>query len=154
FIPALLLAPAVVERGQLLPELCAALVISWWPGVFLGNVIQQAVKYELSRDYVRTAIAKGVEGRTVLFRHLLPNAVPAFLDSVAPAATALLAGSFAAERVLGLPYFGQLYVLAVLQKQIAVVVVATTAFASVLVVVTLLVEGLRTLIDPRLRERA
>jgi oligopeptide transport system permease protein len=69
-------------------------------------------------------------------------------------ATALLAGSFAAERVLGLPYFGQLYVAAVLQKQVAVVVVATTVFAALLVVVTLAVELVRLLVDPRARETA
>ena len=46
------------------------------------------------------------------------------------------------ERVFGLPYFGQLYVLAVLQKQVAVVVVATTVFASVLVLVGLVRVGL------------
>jgi oligopeptide transport system permease protein len=83
---------------------------------------------------------------------VLPNALPTFLDSIGPVATALLAGSFAAERVLGLPYFGQLYVLAVLQKQVPVVVVATTLFATVLVGVRLSIELLRYLVDPRARE--
>jgi oligopeptide transport system permease protein len=88
----------------------------------------------------------------VLWRHVLPNVLPALLDAVAPVATALLAGSFAAERVFGLPYFGQLYVLAVLQKQVAVVVVATTVFASLLVMVGLVVELLRLWVDPRAQE--
>jgi oligopeptide transport system permease protein len=139
FIPALLLAPAVVERGHLLPELAAALVISVWPGVFLGTLLGDALETELARDYVRTAASKG----------LPPGAL---LDAIGPVATALLAGSFAAERVFGLPYFGQLYVLAVLQKQVAVVVVATTVFASVLVSVGLVVELVRLLVDPRARE--
>lgn len=152
FIPALLLAPEVVERGHLLPELCAALVISVWPGVFLGTLVADALDTELARDYVRTARGKGLSSRAVLWRHVLPNVLPALLDAVAPVATALLAGSFAAERVFGLPYFGQLYVLAVLQKQVAVVVVATTVFASLLVVVSLAVEVLRVLVDPRARE--
>lgn len=152
FIPALLLAPAVVERGHLLPELCAALVISVWPGIFLGTLVADALETELARDYVRTARSKGLSSRAVLWRHVLPNVLPALLDAVGPVATALLAGSFAAERVLGLPYFGQLYVLAVLQKQVAVVVVATTVFASLLVVVGLTVELVRLLVDPRARE--
>lgn len=152
FIPALLLAPAVVERGHLLPELSAALVISVWPGVFLGTLVADALDTELARDYVRTALSKGLSRRAVLWRHVLPNVLPALLDAVGPVATALLAGSFAAERVLGLPYFGQLYVLAVLQKQVAVVVVATTVFASLLVLVGLAVELVRLLVDPRARE--
>jgi len=152
FIPALLLAPAVVERGHLLPELCAALVISVWPGIFLGTLVADALETELARDYVRTALGKGLPARAVLWRHVLPNVLPALLDAVGPVATALLAGSFAAERVFGLPYFGQLYVLAVLQKQVAVVVVATTVFASLLVAVGLGVELVRLWVDPRARE--
>jgi oligopeptide transport system permease protein len=152
FIPALLLAPAVVERGNLLPELSAALVISVWPGIFLGTLIADALETELARDYVRTAASKGLAPGTVLRRHVLPNVWPALLDAIGPVATSLLAGSFAAERVFGLPYFGQLYVLAVLQKQVAVVVVATTVFASLLVVVGLVIEVLRLLVDPRARE--
>ncbi|MBU8898170.1 peptide ABC transporter permease [Corallococcus sp. H22C18031201] len=152
FIPALLLAPAVVERGSLLPELSAALVISVWPGIFLGTLVGDALEAELSRDYVRTARAKGLGAGAVLRRHVLPNVWPALLDAVTPVATALLAGSFAAERVFGLPYFGQLYVLAVLNKQVAVVVVATTTFAGVLVLVSLAVEWMRWWLDPRSRE--
>ncbi|MCP3167617.1 ABC transporter permease subunit [Myxococcus qinghaiensis] len=152
FIPALLLAPAVVERGNMLPELCAALVTSIWPGIFLGTLVGDSLETELSRDYVRTALGKGLAPGTVLRRHVLPNVLPALLDAIGPVATALLAGSFAAERVLGLPYFGQLYVLAVLNKQVAVVVVATTTFASLLVVVSLAVELTRYAVDPRSRE--
>ncbi|MDC0714485.1 ABC transporter permease subunit [Stigmatella sp. ncwal1] len=152
FIPALLLAPTVVERGYLLPELTSALVTSVWPGIFLGTLLADALETELARDYVRTAASKGLAPGVVLRRHVLPNVLPALLDAIGPMATSLLAGSFAAERVLGLPYFGQLYVLAVLQKQVAVVVVATTVFASVLVFVGLVVEAVRLLVDPRARE--
>ncbi|HVE84943.1 MAG TPA: ABC transporter permease subunit [Myxococcales bacterium] len=154
FIPALLLAPAVVERGHLLPELAAALVVSIWPGVLLGTLVAGALRQELDRDYARTAAAKGLPRARVVAAHVLPNVLPALLDSLPPVATALLAGSFAAERVLGLPYFGQLYVAAVLQKQVAVVVVATTVFAALLVVVTLAVELVRLAVDPRAREAA
>ena len=152
FIPALLLAPAAAERGHFVPELAAALVTSVWPGVFLGGLVADALRAELARDYVRTALAKGLSHAQVVRRHVLPNVLPALLDAVGPVATALLAGSFAAERVLGLPYFGQLYVLSVLQRQVAVVVVATTLFAALLVVVGLAVELVRLAVDPRARE--
>ncbi len=151
FIPALLLAPYVAEAGHLLPELSAALVVSVWPGILLGALVSDQLRAELSKDYVRTALAKGLSRRGVLRRHVLPNALPALLDSIGPVATALLAGSFAAERVFGLPYFGQLYVLAVLQKQVGVVVVATTCFAALLATVGLVVELARLLLDPRER---
>ena len=149
FLLALLFAPAVVERGGVLPDVAAALVISVWPGVFLGSLLTDALRSELAKDYVRTARAKGVSARGVFLRHVLPNVMPALLDALAPVATAVLGGSFAAERVLGLPYFGQLYVMAVLQRQVAVVVVATTIFSALLAIVTALIEAIRQVIDPR-----
>lgn len=154
FIPALLFAPYVVERGHLLPELAAALVVSLGPGIYLGTLIAGTVRDERARDYVRTARAKGLSAREILLRHVMPNAVPALLDSLAPVATTILAGSFAAEHVLGLPYFGELYVLAVLEKQVAVVVVATTVFSALLVSVSAALALLRAQVDPRSREVA
>lgn len=153
FIPALLFAPAVVETGHFLPELTAALVVSFWPGVLLGSLMADTLELELAKDYVRTALGKGLPHALAVRRHVLPNVVPVLLDSLGPVATALLAGSFAAENVLGLPYFGQLYVLAVLKKEMAVVVVATTLFATLLALVGLVVELARALVDPRSRER-
>ncbi len=152
FIPALLLAPSVVEAGRFLPELAAAFVLSIWPGIFLGSLMADGLREELRRDYVRTARGKGLSLSGATRRHVLPNVLPILLDALPPVATAVLAGSFAAERVFGLPYFGQLYVIAVLQKQIPIVVVATTIFASLLVVVTLWVELVRWWVDPRSRE--
>jgi oligopeptide transport system permease protein len=151
FVPALLLAPYTAEAGHLLPELSAALVISCWPGIYLGTLLAHAVEVELSSDYVRTALAKGISRAKAFWRHLLPNVLPALLDAIGPVATGLLAGSFAAERVFGLPYFGQLYVLAVLQKQIAVVVVATTCFAALLAAVAIATELIRAIAVPRSR---
>lgn len=154
FLLALLFAPSVVERGHFLPELTAALVLAVWPSAFLSRILAEAARSELAREYVRTARSKGVSNSLLVVRHVAPNLVPPLLDAIGPIATALLAGSFAAERVLGLPYFGQLYVLAVLQRQVAVVVVATTVFASLIVVVSVAVELLRWWSDPRAREAA
>jgi len=153
FIPALLLAPSVVETGHLLPELSAAFVVSLWPGVLLGTLLTDTLRQEVAKDYVRTAMSKGLSREAAVRRHVLPNLWPALLDSLPPLATALLGGSFAAERVFGLPYFGQLYVSAVLQKQLAVVVVATTVFAALLVAVSVAVEAVRLVVDPRARDR-
>ena len=149
FLLALLLAPETAERGVVIPTLAGAAVLAVWPTVFLGRLLARSLKSELAKDYVRAARAKGLTQREVLFRHVLPNLVPVLLDALAPVATALLGGSFAVERVLGLPYFGQLYVMAVLKRQVAVVVVATTVFAALLALVTSAVELGRATVDPR-----
>jgi ABC-type dipeptide/oligopeptide/nickel transport system permease component len=153
FIASLLLAPVAAERGHYVPELAGAFAMSIWPGAFLSLLVSDTVRIELRREYVKTAQGKGLSYWRTWLKHVLPNVIPTLLDSLVPVTTALLAGSFAAERVLGLPYFGQLYVLAVLHRQLGVVVVATTLFATILAAVAIVVESVRTLADPRARDR-
>ena len=100
------------------------------------------------------ARARGLSPRAVLLRHALPNAGRAVLDALPPLATSLLAGSFVVEKLFHLTYFGFLYVDAASHRQLALVVVATTLFASLLVAVSLMTDVLRTLADPRARTLA
>ena len=158
-VPAFVLAIAVVlVTGQCLDpaeawayEPAAALVASLGPGAFLGTLLRDALGTELARPYVTAALARGRGRLGALWRHALPNAALVLLDALPPLATALLAGSFVAEKTFNLPYFGLTYVTAVLNKEILLVVIATTLFATLLVLVSTAVELLRLALDPRAR---
>jgi ABC-type dipeptide/oligopeptide/nickel transport system permease component len=160
-IPAFVLAIAVVlVTGQCLDpaeawanEPAAALVASLGPGAFLGTLLRDALATELGRPYVTAARARGRSRVGALALHALPNALPVLLDALPPLATALLAGSFVAEKTFNLPYFGLTYVTAVLNKEILLVVIATTLFAGLLVLVSAVVELLKLAVDPRARAR-
>jgi oligopeptide transport system permease protein len=152
FIPAMLIAPRVVATSHVLENLAAALVLALWPGIYLGALLADAFRLEMARDYVRTAIAKGLPRSRAIVVHVVPNVVPVLLDALRPVATVLLAGSFAVEKVFGLHHFGELYVRAVIDRQTSVVVVCTTLFTFVLVVVGTLVEIARVYVDPRSRD--
>ena len=151
--PALVLAIAVLAVvGSGLGNVVLVLGVTGW--VTYARIARGETLSLRHREFVEGARALGARDAAILWRHVLPNVLPALLDAVGPVATALLAGSFAAERVFGLPYFGQLYVLAVLQKQVAVVVVTTTTFAAMVAAVGLGVELVRVSVDPRVREGA
>jgi oligopeptide transport system permease protein len=135
-------------------ELVAALVMSVGPAAFVGVVLHDALVAESQKGYFTVARAKGLSRAAALRRHALPNALPALLDAFPPVATALLAGSFVVERLFNVTYLGFLYVEAARQKQLGVVVVTTTLFAALLVLVSLGVELVRLRVDPRARARA
>lgn len=135
-------------------EPIAALVMAIGPGIFLGVILHDALAAELHKPYFLTAIAKGRTRSEAILRHALPNALPALLDAAPPVATAMLAGSFVVEKLFNVTYFGLLYVFAAQQRQVALVVVGTTIFATILVLVTLAVDLLRLLVDPRARAGA
>jgi oligopeptide transport system permease protein len=160
-VPAFVLAIAVVAvTGQCLDpaeawayEPAAALVASLGPGAFVGTLLRDALTTELARPYVTAARARGRSRGGALLVHALPNALRTLLDALPPLATALLAGSFVAEKTFNLPYFGLTYVSAVLNKEILLVVIATTLFACLLVLVSTAVELLKLALDPRERTR-
>ena len=129
-----------------------ALVVGAWPGAFLGTILGDALRAERERPYHAMALAKGRSPIGALLVHALPNALPALLDALPPVATALLTGSFAAEKLFNVTYFGFLYVHAALERQGALVVVATTAFAALLVAVTLVARLARLAVDPKARD--
>jgi len=158
-VPAFVLAIGVVlSTGQCLDpaqawtyEPAAALVASIGPGAFLGTLLRDALTTELARPYVTAARARGRSRLGALVRHALPNALAVVLDALPPLATALLAGSFVAEKTFNLPYFGLTYVSSVLNKEILLVVISTTLFAALLVLVSAGVALLRQALDPRAR---
>jgi oligopeptide transport system permease protein len=140
------------EKARFEPVVAA--VMSVGPGIFLGVVLRDALFAELTRPYVRTARAKGCSPARALIVHALPNALPALLDTVTPVATALLAGSFVAERLFNVTYLGFLYVEAARTRQLGVGVVTTTLFAALLVLVSFSVALIRRWIDPLPRGEA
>jgi oligopeptide transport system permease protein len=128
-----------------------ALVMAVWPGVFMGTVLSGALDREARMGYFATALAKGRRPATVLLLHALPNALPALIDALPPVATTLLAGSFVAEKLFNVKYFGLIYVEAASSGEGEVVIVATTMFAAILVGVSALADLLRVIVDPRER---
>jgi oligopeptide transport system permease protein len=133
-------------------EWLMSLLISLVPGIFLGSILSDALEVETKKQYVIAARARGNSQLRTIIKHALPNAMPALLDALPPVATSLLAGSFIVEKLFHVSYFGLLYIDAVQTRQLALVVVATTLFAALLVLVSLSTDLLRVWLDPRARE--
>jgi peptide/nickel transport system permease protein len=106
---------------------------------------------EMSRDYVRTARAKGLAESTVLFRHVLKNAMIPILTGVVVVIPLLFMGSLLSESFFGIPGLGS-YTIDAIQAQDFAVVRAMVFIGSVLYILGLLLTDLSyTLVDPRIR---
>jgi peptide/nickel transport system permease protein len=106
---------------------------------------------EMSRDYVRTARAKGLAERVVLFRHVLQNAMIPILTGVVVVIPLLFMGSLLAESFFGIPGLGS-YTIDAIQAQDFAVVRAMVFIGSVLYIAGLILTDLSyTLVDPRVR---
>ena len=106
---------------------------------------------EMTRDYVRTARAKGLAESAVMFRHVLKNAMIPILTGVVAVIPLLFMGSLVTESFFGIPGLGS-YTIEAIQAQDFAVVRAMVFIGSVLYIVGLLLTDLSyTLVDPRVR---
>jgi peptide/nickel transport system permease protein len=106
---------------------------------------------EMTRDYVRTARAKGLAESAVMFRHVLKNAMIPILTGVVAVIPLLFMGSLLSESFFGIPGLGS-YTIDAIQAQDFAVVRAMVFIGSVLYIFGLLLTDLSyTLVDPRVR---
>ena len=114
----------------------------WYRAIFLE---------EIGRDYVRTARAKGLSERLVLFRHVLRNALIPILTGVVVVIPSLFLGSLLTESFFGIPGLGS-YTIDAINAQDFAVVRAMVFIGSVLYIVGLLLTDISyTVADPRVR---
>jgi peptide/nickel transport system permease protein len=106
---------------------------------------------EMSRDYVRTARAKGLAESAVLFRHVLKNAMIPILTGAVVVIPLLFMGSLLSESFFGIPGLGS-YTIDAIQAQDFAVVRSMVFIGSVLYIAGLLLTDLSyTLVDPRIK---
>ena len=129
------------------------------PAIALGGVyialiarITRATMLEvLQQDYVRTARAKGVGQRGILFLHALKNAAVPIVTVVGIGVALLIGGAVVTESVFAIPGLGRLTVDAILRRDYPVIQGVILLFSFVYVLVNLAIDLLYTLFDPRIR---
>ncbi|PYM31001.1 MAG: hypothetical protein DME15_18995 [Candidatus Rokuibacteriota bacterium] len=107
----------------------------------------------LREDYVRTAWAKGLERRIVVYKHALKNALIPVVTIVGGQMATLLAGAVVVETIFALPGMGRLTVEAILFRDYPVVQTNVMLVAATLVTLNLLVDLTYAWLDPRIRYR-
>ncbi|WP_058557180.1 ABC transporter permease [Thiohalocapsa sp. ML1] len=106
---------------------------------------------EVNRDYVRTARAKGLRERVVLFRHVLRNALIPILTGVVAVLPLLFMGALITESFFGIPGLGS-YTIDAISRQDFSIVRAMVFLGSVLYILGLILTDISyTLVDPRVR---
>ena len=105
----------------------------------------------VANDYIRTARAKGVGERVVIFHHALRNALVPILTVVGLTFAALMGGAVVTETVFSLPGIGQLVVSSVLRRDYPVIQGVILMVATIYVLINLMVDLLYFLIDPRVK---
>jgi len=134
-------------RALILPAIALALP----QAAILARVTRSAMLEVLGEDYIRTARAKGLPNRAVLWRHALRNAMIPVLTILGLQFAFLLAGTIIIENVFYLPGLGRLVFQAITQRDLIVVEGIVMLLVASVIVVNLLVDLAYAAVDPRLR---
>lgn len=118
----------------------------------LARFTRSAMLEVLGQPYVRTASAKGVSWRNVVVGHALPNAAIPTVTIIGFMVGSLIAGAVVVESVFSWPGVGRLLVVAVANRDLAVVQCILLLVAATMVAANLTVDFLYGFLDPRLRQ--
>lgn len=118
---------------------------------FLGRLTRTSLLEVLSKDYVRTARAKGAPPRTVIYKHALRNALLPIVTGLGLSLLATLSGAVAVELVFDRPGLGSTLIKAIAERDYPLIQGAVVVFALLVVLINLLVDLVYTVIDPRIR---
>jgi len=105
----------------------------------------------LNQDYVRTARAKGLSERVVIFGHMLKNALIPVVTVLGPALVGLVTGSFIIETMFAFPGWGRQYVTAIGQRDYSMIMATTLIFALLIQLANMTVDLVYTFLDPRIK---
>ncbi|HIJ73835.1 MAG TPA: ABC transporter permease [Candidatus Hydrogenedentes bacterium] len=107
----------------------------------------------MSQDFIRTARAKGVSEAGVVVRHGLRGGLQPVVSFMGPAAAGLLTGSFVVEKIFQVPGLGREFVNAAFSRDYTMVLGTVVFYATLILVLNLVVDVAQAWLDPRLRVR-
>ncbi|MEZ5562142.1 MAG: ABC transporter permease subunit [Gammaproteobacteria bacterium] len=119
----------------------------------LARITRGSMLEALNTDYVRTARAKGLRERKVIFRHVLRPMLIPIVSYLGPSIATVMTGSVVIETIFGLPGIGRAFVEGATNRDYPVVMGIVIVYAVFIQVLNLLVDVIYAYLDPRIRQR-
>ena len=132
-----------------LPALALALPYT----AYIARMMRASTIEVLNSPFIRTARAKGLPLRLILWRHALPPTLSPLVSFLGPAIAGLLTGSIVVESVFGLPGVGRYFITAALNRDYTLVIGITVLYGALIILFNLLADLCYAWIDPRVRLR-
>lgn len=117
----------------------------------IARLTRASLLQVLNEDYVRTARAKGLRERVVIYVHALKNALIPVATILGPLLAAVLTGTFVVELIFVIPGLGKVFVDSVAARDYTMIMGVTILYSVFLIIGNILVDVMYTWLDPRIR---
>jgi oligopeptide transport system permease protein len=121
------------------------------PLAYITRLTKTSMLDALGQDYIRTAKAKGVSSRKVIFVHGLRNALIPVITYVGPMVASILTGSMVVEAIFNLGGLGSKFVSAITNRDYTLIMATTIFLATVMVIANLITDIVYKIVDPRIK---
>ena len=144
--------PAGGWNGGALPNLILPVIaLSIQQVAYIARMMRASMIEVLGSHYIRTARAKGLSERQVIWRHAIRPALLPVTSYLGPAIAGIITGSVVIEQIFGIPGIGRYFVQAALNRDYTLVMGTVVFYGALIVLMNLLVDLLYSALDPQIR---
>lgn len=140
----------VARWGTFSQTIMPALSLSALPMAFIARLTRANMVEVMQQDYILTARSKGLNSFQIVVRHVMRNALLPVLTYLGPLSAAVFTGSFAIEKIFGIPGLGQWFVMSITNRDYTVIMGTTIFYSAILMLCVFFVDLLCALLDPRI----
>ena len=139
-------ANGTTTAGLILPVIALSLA----PMAHITRLTRSSMLDVLGQDYIRTAKAKGVSGRKIIFGHALKNSLIPVITYFGPMLAYIVTGSLVVEKIFAVPGIGRTFVSSITDRDYPVIMGTTIILATLIVMMNLISDILYKVVDPRI----
>ncbi|MBR0402376.1 MAG: ABC transporter permease [Lachnospiraceae bacterium] len=139
-------ANGTTAAGMILPIITLAL----YPMAYITRLTRSSMLDVLGQDYIRTARAKGVSKRKIIFGHALKNSLSPVITYFGPMLAYIVTGSLVVEKIFAVPGIGRAFVNSITGRDYPLIMGTTIILATLIVIMNLVSDILYKLVDPRI----
>jgi oligopeptide transport system permease protein len=143
----------VARWGSFTQTIMPALSLAALPTAFIARLTRANMVEVLQQDYIQTAKSKGLNSFQIILHHVVRNAILPVVTYLGPLAAAIMTGSFAIEKIFGIPGLGQWFVMSITNRDYTVIMGTTIFYSALLMLCVLLVDLVYCFIDPRIQNK-
>lgn len=130
--------------------LMPAFALGFYPMCYIARLTRSSMLDVINQDYIRTAKAKGLDTRKIVFKHALRNSLIPVVTYLGPLVAYMITGGFVVETVFSIPGLGKYFVQSILARDYPVIMGTTILLAILLIVMMVVVDIVYKIVDPRI----
>ena len=124
--------------------------LSFYPMCYVAKLTRTSMLDAINQDYIRTAKAKGLKNKIILFKHALRNSLIPVITYLGPMTAGIVTGGFVVEQTFQIPGLGKYFISSILNRDYPIIMATTVVLATLVIVMNLIVDIAYKFVDPRI----